>query len=406
MPRYDQKVLFLGRVALVALAALGLGACSRSQHVMNPVSGPGRAGVNPQVVTGCPSLNGNTLNNADAFTLETGNVAQFRTGRLRIETVGDMAVPTIQSMGGCVAADIPTINIISGHANVFLNGTTTSVTTSGNRLTFGSLVPLGVNVEPGIALGSDAQGNILEVIWPDLAGIGTGSPHVRVQLAAWNLALVTASTKLDVTWDLTFEQDGVQQSVKGHCEGMPMDGTAVVGLGSSLAPCPATLGSGGAVVNPSGVVKQFRSKRLRLELNGDVASGALQAAGPCAASDAATIQFTGGSGDVTRAGTNNSVTSTGKALTFGALAFPGLLVEPGVLIASDNNRNVLEIIWPALAGLPPGPPVLRFQLTKWNSWIQTGRAVDVSLRFNVIGPDGNPATFTAAAQNIAIPVQK
>src|SRR5262249_23609676 len=151
---------------------------------------------------------------------------------------------------------------------------------------------------------------------------------------------------------------------------------------------------GGAVVNPAGVVKQFRSKRLRLELTGDVASGLLQASGPCAASDAATIQFTGGSGNLTRAGTNNSVTATGHALSFGPLASPGLLVEPGVLIASDNDRNVLEIIWPALAGLPPGPPVLRFQLAKWNSWIQTGRAVDVSLRFDAIGPDGQPATFT------------
>src|SRR5262245_65672615 len=71
VPRYAQKVLLSG---LVALAAVALGACGRSEHVMRSVSGPGRSGVNPQVVSGCPTLNGNTLNSADAFTLETGSV--------------------------------------------------------------------------------------------------------------------------------------------------------------------------------------------------------------------------------------------------------------------------------------------------------------------------------------------
>jgi hypothetical protein len=83
-----------------------------------------------------------------------------------------------------------------------------------------------------------------------------------------------------------------------------------------------------------------------------------------------------------------------------------VLLEPGVLAASDADKNVLEIIWPALAGLPAGPPVVRFQLAKWNAWVQTGRAVDISLRLNAVGPDGKPAVFTANASNLVLPQQK
>jgi hypothetical protein len=273
-------------------------------------------------------------------------------------------------------------------------------------LSFGALFFAGTNVEPGTVFTSDAEGNVLQVIWPELAGTGTGSPIVRVQLARWNQAMVNGGSTLDVTWDLTLEANGVQQTIKGSCQGMSTAGTPVVSGGASILPCPATLGAGGQLANASASVVQFRAKRLRLELTGDVASGALTAAGGCAAADAGTIRFTGGTADIMRAGTHTSVTSTGQALTFGALLFPGVLLEPGVLAASDADKNVLEIIWPALAGLPAGPPVVRFQLAKWNAWVQTGRAVDISLRLNAVGPDGKPAVFTANASNLVLPQQK
>ena len=399
-----KKFLVPTQAVIVLGLALGLGACSRVQDLSSPTAG--RSGAGEQVVAGCPTLVGNTLNTADAFTTETGAVVSATANRIRIETVGDIVSPTMLSMGPCAAADIPSINFIGGHANVFLNGTTTSVTTTGGPLTFGALLFPGALLEPGIVIANDAQGNVLEIIWPEMAGVGIGSPIVRVQLAAWNQALVTPASKLDVTWDLTVEQDGVQQFIKGHCEGMPMDGTAVIPGGAAITPCPATLGGGGDVVNALASVVQFRSKRIRFEAVGDVAAGTINAAGSCAASDAATIHFVGGSANVFQAGTATSVTSTGGALTFGALLFPGALLEPGVVVANDANKNVLEIIWPGLSGLPPGPPILRLQLARWNSWIRTGRAIDVRMRFDAVGPDGLPASFNVAANNVVLPQQR
>jgi hypothetical protein len=390
---------------ILAAAALVIGGCSRSGRI-DSLSGPGRTGIRPGVSAGCPTLNGNTLNTADQLNTESGSVPQFRTGRLRIEVAGDIAVPSIASMGACAAADIPSINFLGGHANVFLSGTTTSVTTSGNRLTFGPLLFGGANAEPGTVIASDAEGNVLQIIWPDLAGIGAGSPRFRLQLARWNAALVTPSSQLDVTFDVTAEQDGVQQTVKGGCQGMPMNGAVVSLGGGNIAPCPGTLGNGGNVKNVSAGIVQFRSQRLRVEVTGDVAGNVLLGAGACAATDGATIQFTGGTANMMRGGSGTSVTTSGNSLSFGPLAFPGVALEPGVVLAQDSNKNVLEVIWPGLAGLPPGPPIFRFQQTKWNSWVQTGRQVDVSMRLDAVGPDGHAASFSVSAKGLVVPQMK
>ena len=392
--------------SLLALTALGIGACSRSQHVTDDIAGPGRHGAGTQVVAGCPTLTGNTVNTADAFTVQSAFVPKNLPGRLRIEASGDIAVPTILSMGPCVAADIPTISIIGGHANVFVSGSTNSITTTGGRLTFGPLTFAGGAVAPGAVAAADAQGNVMQIIWPELSGVGTGPPIVRVQLARWNTAMTAGGGPIDVTFDFTLLQDGVQQHVTGQCANVPLDGTAVTPGGSSIPACPATLGAGGTVTNVLAGIPQFRAKRLRFEIIGDVASGAINASGACAAADVPTIRFTGGTANMTRAGTNNSVTASGTALSFGALIFPGTLLEPGVVLATDANKNVLQIIWPGLAGFPPGPPILRFQQTQWNAWIQVGRAVDVSLRYDAVGPDGKTASFTATAKNIPIPLQR
>ena len=121
------------------------------------------------------------------------------------------------------------------------------------------------------------------------------------------------------------------------------------------------------------------------------------------AADAPAVSFVGGSANVFQAGTNVSVTSTGSALTFGALLFPGALLEPGVVIASDVNNNVLEIIWPGLAGLPPGAPVFRLQLARWNAWIRTGRRIDVQMRFDARATDASTATYNVVAPGILMP---
>ena len=196
---------------LVALTiALGLGACSRTQHGAGSVTGPSRGGAGTEIVSGCPSLIANDPNSAFDMIAEFGAVVAFRSNRLRIENVADATEIQVLAMGPCLAADAPTITVTGAHANVFLHGTNHSITTTGSRLTFGAVLPVGTNVEPGILLTTDAQGNVFEFIFPELAGLGTGSPRIRVQLARWNLAIVNSATSLDLTYDFVVSQNGVQ----------------------------------------------------------------------------------------------------------------------------------------------------------------------------------------------------
>ncbi len=325
---------------------------------------------------------------------------------MRLETMGDIAGGLINAAGPCASADVPTINVLGGHANVVVHGTSQSLTTTGERLTFGALVSPGQFVEPGVILANDAEGNVFEIIWPALAGLGNGAPIVRVQLAQYNRALVTPSTKVDVSWDLTLEQDGVWQSIQGGCAGIPLDGTMITPNAAPLAPCPASLNGGGTISNLTANIVQYKSKRLRFEATGDIAGGILDAAGRCAASDVPSVLFTGGEANMLQAGTNISVTPQGAPAQFGALLFPGVLLEPGIVVANDANKNVLEIIWPGLAGLGAGQPILRAQFNGNHAWIATGKKVDIRMRFDAIGPDGQSAAFNVVANNVTIPVKK
>src|SRR5262249_46069733 len=76
-------------------------------------------------------------------------------------------------------------------------------------------------------------------------------------------------------------------------------------------PCASVTGLGGNAVVTAASVPQFRTGRLRLNLVGDVPAGWINAMGVCATSAAPTVSFISGSGDVTLAGTNTSVTSAG-----------------------------------------------------------------------------------------------
>lgn len=401
------SVISTGLRAAIALGlALSLGACSRSQQITSPASVSGRDGAGQQAGGGCPTLTANSLGAADPFITEMAMCASFLPNRMRIETMGDIAGGLLSAAGPCAASDAPSINVLGGHANVTISGTSQSITTSGNRLTFGALVSPGQFIEPGVVVANDAEGNVLEIIWPALAGTGIGAPIVRVQLAQYNQALLTPSTKVDVSWDLTLEQDGAWQSIQGGCAAIPLTGAMVVPNAAAVAPCPASLGEGGTIVNTTANIVQYKSKRLRFEATGDVAGGIVDAAGRCAAADAATVLFTGGESNMLQAGTNISVTPQGAAAQFGALLFPGVLLEPGIVVADDANKNVLEIIWPGLAGLGVGQPIFRAQFNGNHPWIATGKKVDIRMRFDAIGPDGQPASFNVVANNVTIPVRK
>src|SRR5262245_997091 len=75
---------------MVALAiALGVGACSRAQHITGAVTGPGRGGAGSEISSGCPTLIANDMNSAFDVLTEMGSVAQFRSNRIRVESSGD-----------------------------------------------------------------------------------------------------------------------------------------------------------------------------------------------------------------------------------------------------------------------------------------------------------------------------
>ena len=73
------------------------------------------------------------------------------------------------------------------------------------------------------------------------------------------------------------------------------------------------------------------------------------------------------------------------------------------MLATDAAGNVLQIVWPALAGLPVGPPVLRVNLVAWSPAVATGVLLDANLSYTVRGPDGSIAVFTAHGANMPVP---
>lgn len=399
------SLLFIAAFAL----ALGLSACSRSPEVTAPLSGSGKTvSTTRDIPINCPSMVPNTPATAIEFQSISGLCASFTSRRIRFEMFGDLPSPSIENMGPCVASDAPSIRFTSGHANVFIHGTSTSITETGQPLTFGPLLFPGALLEKGVVVANDAVGNVLEVIWPAIAGTGIGPPIVRVQLARWNLSLLSTAQTYDVVWDMAAERDGVTMYFKGRADRLNLGGSPVAQAGAgSPGVCPQTLaGTGDTVITQFANIVQFRPNRLRLEVIGDVPTGTMEASGLCAATESHTILYLGGTGNVFRAGTSQSVTFSHKELTFGPLVFPGIALEPGVVVAQDVSQNVLEIIWPGLAGLGVGPPILRLQLSQWDPSVTTGTEIDATMRFDAVGPDGIMASYFARANNVPVPVMK
>jgi hypothetical protein len=122
--------------------------------------------------------------------------------------------------------------------------------------------------------------------------------------------------------------------------------------------------------------------------------------GGCATAAAPTLSFISGTASVTLGGV--PVTVTGGSLAFTALAVP-VPVEAGTVLATDAAGNVLQIVWPLLAGLPAGPPVLRLNLAAWTPAVQTGVLLDATLTFTARSADGSTATFTASGAGMPVP---
>ena len=177
--------------------------------------------------------------------------------------------------------------------------------------------------------------------------------------------------------------------------------TATLNVRPPVSPCVSLIGRSGTVVNVTASIPQFRVTRLRVDVVGDVADGTINTVGACTASATPAVNFISGTCNLTRNG--SSVTATGAPLSFAALTVP-IVIEPGVVIATDAVGNVLQIIWPALAGLPAGPPVLRFNLAQWNPSIATGDVLGATMTYTARAPDGSSATFSVSASGMVVPV--
>src|SRR5438477_8673280 len=138
MSRSISKASLCLLATLAIAAALGLSACSRTQHLTDSLTGPrgdvagafasggngkghghgGGGGGQPPPPPGpstnpCASLNGlsGTVVNAAA------GIPQFRIDRLRIEVSGDTPAGTINATGVCAAASPAAVRYLSGSGN-------------------------------------------------------------------------------------------------------------------------------------------------------------------------------------------------------------------------------------------------------------------------------------------------
>src|SRR5262245_42160306 len=160
------------------------------------------------------------------------------------------------------------------------------------------------------------------------------------------------------------------------------------------AACTSLTGLGGTVLPVAAGVPQNRPARLRIEVEGDVASGTLNALGTCSSLARPTVTFI--SGRATVSGSGLSVSET-----FGPLT--PLPDEPGIVIATSSAGNELEIIWPALGGDPAGPPIFRYQLGRSGA---AGTRLSVTMQFTARTANGSTATFNVSASNLTIPALK
>jgi len=224
-----------------------------------------------------------------------------------------------------------------------------------------------------------------------------------VSLSSSNTALVGVPSSVTVAQgsaSATFAVSSVPSAAGGSvtisASYLGTSRTATLAVAPS-DPCASVTGLGGNAAISSATVPQFRTGRLRIDLVGDVPAGWINALGPCTTNAAPSAAFISGTGNVTLGGASVN----GGVLTFGALTLPP--AEAGTVLATDAAGNVLQVIWPALAGLPAGPPTMRLNLASWSAAVQAGVSLDASMTFNVRSADGSTASFTAHGTGMIVP---
>jgi len=447
------KWLWSPRALVVLVAALGTVACSESPDQPLGPSGPTRVGGVPSYsllnVCDFSDLYDGTnplgsVDGSNVFGAQVAATVQLRAkGRSRFELVGDAGQHSIgEALGLCAAppavggVDVPpTVFFTRGHAKVveyaFDVNTGARIESSKKVILdseFGPLLFPGNALESGVVVANDAAKNVLEIVWPGLAGTGGpgAQPIVRVQLqlapSYWS---ASAPYRVDIEWNMdATDALGAIMHLRGRMynhdlnlltpdvteiRDLPLDGSSIHPGGSNAAvACPATsklgISDGTVIAQTAGLVQNRVTKRLRFEVIGDVVGSEVRNLEMCAATAlpaaAPTVTFTGGDALITvRDPVRGTVwlISQGK-LTFATpLLFPGFGIEDGVVVTNDAKKNVLEIIWPDLAaGGVPGSPIFRVQLADFaNSGnLKPGFIVHFEARYNGTAAGEANKTFT------------
>lgn len=331
----DRKVTYLLLATIAIVAALGLGACSRSQSATDSLTGPGHGGATP-----------------------------FNSGHRNNPKPPPPPPPPPPPAPGVTlsAVSVNPVSVVGG------------LSSSAGTVTLTGAAPAG--------------GLIVSLTSSSAAAVVPASVTVAAGATTAGFTATTSAVTVSTAVTITATGGGVALS-------------ALLTVTPPVSPCVSLIGKSGTVVNVAASVPQFRLTRLRVDVVGDVALGYINTLGACTATAAPAVNFISGTCNLTRNGV--SVTATGAPLSFGALTVP-IIIEPGVVLATDAAGNVLQIIWPALAGLPPGPPVLRFNLAQRDPSIATGDVLDATMTYVARAPDGSTATFNVAATGMVVPV--
>src|ERR1044072_8482147 len=135
MPFPTRRLTHFLLATIATVAALGLGACSRSQHITDSLTGLRADGAASFAAGGNGHGRGHGQKPPPPPPGGSANPCVSLTG-----LPGAVAAGTINTTGTCAATTAPAVSYFSGTGSLVLGGSATSVTASGGALTFGPLI--------------------------------------------------------------------------------------------------------------------------------------------------------------------------------------------------------------------------------------------------------------------------
>ena len=424
MSSHTKRIFLFAQIIIALVAMLSLGACGSGSHVTQSLTGLDReAGefkrIKPpppppavaalQSVTLAPAAVAGGASSQGTLLLTSAAPAGGAVVTLTSSDAATASVPaSVTIAAGATSATFTVTTVpVAANASVVVTATynalarTATLTVNAPAVVSATLASVAL-APASVTAGSPSQGTVTLSAAAPAGGALIALSSSLPAAAALPASVTIAAGATSATFAISTPPAVAASSAIISAAYNGVSRTATLAIAAS-DPCVSVNSLGGAAVIVLATVPQFRTGRLRVDLVGDVPLGWINAMGPCSALTVPAVKFLSGTGDVTLAGTTTSITGAGTALTFGPLTLPIAPPEPGVVLALDAAGNVLQVIWPALAGLPAGPPVLRMNLVSWSPAVQEGVSLDANMTFNVQGPDGSVATFTARGTNMVVP---